>query len=49
MSILEQEIIERLHPMNVDEQRQVLDFIESLQEKLNHSYSASELMHLPQA
>ena len=49
MSTVEQEIIDRLHHMEPDEQRMVLEFIQSLPPSSQKPYSARELMKLPAA
>jgi len=49
MSAVEQEIVKRLHNMSPDEQRRVLDFIDSMKRPTHPTYTASELMKLPAA
>jgi hypothetical protein len=45
MSAVEQELIEKISYLNSDQQRQVLEFVESLESFKR--YSARELMKLP--
>ncbi len=48
MSMLEHEIIERLHQLQTDAQQKVLEFIEGLQYDQSHYYSPLDLLALPQ-
>lgn len=47
MSMLEQEIVERLHQMTTDEQHKVLEFMETLQQPPKTAIRVSDLLELP--
>jgi hypothetical protein len=49
MNTVEQDIIYRLHQLDPEKQRQVLDFIEQLRKQPPRHYSPRELMQLPAA
>jgi hypothetical protein len=49
MATLEQELVAKISRLNADQQRKVLEFVQTLEAPPTRVFSARELMKLPQA